>query len=228
MDKIKQMLLMQQNLNDATSGKDWEKGLTDKGKIIDWKRCVLLESAELINSYPWKHWKNIKAQPDFENIKIEVVDIWHFVMSEALRVFKIENLGDIEQLSNEIKKLPTFPVFKQKKNKQVHIDIYEQIKSIEYMIKVLFTSKDVLQLLDAFFAMASDLNLYLDELYNLYIGKNILNQFRQNNGYKEGSYKKVWGEVEDNVVMQNILAENINITPDNLYKKLENLYKYNN
>ena len=228
MDKIKQMLLMQQNLNDATSGKDWEKGLTDKGKIIDWKRCVLLESAELINSYPWKHWKNIKAQPDFENIKIEVVDIWHFVMSEALRVFKIENLGDIEQLSNEIKKLPTFPVFKQKKNKQVHIDIYEQIKSIECMIKVLFTSKDVLQLLDAFFAMASDLNLYLDELYNLYIGKNILNQFRQNNGYKEGSYKKVWGEVEDNVVMQNILAENINITPDNLYKKLENLYKYNN
>jgi len=228
MDKIKQMLLMQQNLNDATSGKDWEKGLTDKGKIIDWKRCVLLESAELINSYPWKHWKNIKAQPDFENIKIEVVDIWHFVMSEALRVFKIENLGDIEQLSNEIKKLPAFLAFKQKKNKPVHIDIYEQIKSIEYMIKVLFTSKDVLQLLDAFFAMASDLNLYLDELYNLYIGKNILNQFRQNNGYKEGSYKKVWGEVEDNVVMQNILAENINITPDNLYKKLENLYKYNN
>ena len=106
---------MQQNLNDATSGKDWEKGLTDKGKIIDWKRCVLLEAAELINSYPWKHWKNIKAQPDFENIKIEVVDIWHFVMSEALRVFKIENLGDIEQLSNEIKKIPTFPVFKQKK-----------------------------------------------------------------------------------------------------------------
>jgi len=228
MDKIKQMLLMQQNLNDATSGKDWEKGLTDKGKIIDWKRCVLLEAAELINSYPWKHWKNIKAQPDFENIKIEVVDIWHFVMSEALRVFKIENLGDIEQLSNEIKKIPTFPVFKQKKNKQVHIDIYEQIKSIEHMIKVLFTSKDVLQLLDAFFVMALDLNLYLDELYKLYIGKNILNQFRQNNGYKEGSYKKIWSEVEDNVVMQNILAENINITPDNLYKKLENLYKYNN
>jgi len=75
MNRIKQMLQLQQQLNDATSGTGWEAGLTNKGKRIDWKRCIYLEAAELVDSYPWKHWKNIDAEPDYENIKIEVVDI---------------------------------------------------------------------------------------------------------------------------------------------------------
>jgi hypothetical protein len=65
MDKILQMLQLQQQLNDATNGEGWEKGVTKNGKLIDWKRCSYLECAELIESYPWKHWKNIDAQPDY-------------------------------------------------------------------------------------------------------------------------------------------------------------------
>ena len=71
MQKILQMLQLQQQLNDNTNGKEWEKGITKNGKIIDWKRCAYLECAELIESYPWKHWKSIDASPDYENIKIE-------------------------------------------------------------------------------------------------------------------------------------------------------------
>ena len=41
----------------------------------------------------------------------------------------------------------------------------------------------------------------------LYIGKNCLNQFRQDNGYKEGHYIKVWNGKEDNVVMVEILEK---------------------
>ncbi len=47
------------------------------------------------------------------------------------------------------------------------------------------------QLLDA-----SGLNL--DTLYQAYVGKNVLNFFRQDNGYKEGSYVKLWQGREDN------------------------------
>ena len=50
MDKILQMLLLQQQLNDATNGEGWEKGTTKNGKLIDWKRCTYLECAELIES----------------------------------------------------------------------------------------------------------------------------------------------------------------------------------
>ena len=92
MSKILTMLKLQQKLNDETNGESWENGLTKQGKKIDWRRCIFLESAELIDSYPWKHWKNIDAKPDYENIKVELVDIWHFVMSEILRVNKIEDM----------------------------------------------------------------------------------------------------------------------------------------
>ncbi len=111
MDKILQMLELQQQLNDATNGEGWEKGVTKNGKIIDWKRCSYLECAELIESYPWKHWKNIDAQPDYANIKIEAVDIWHFIMSQGLEDYKMQNLGSIENLAQNINKLPNFSTF---------------------------------------------------------------------------------------------------------------------
>ncbi len=71
---------------------------------------------------------------------------------------------------------------------------------------------------------AYSLDLDFDSLYKLYIGKNILNKFRQDNGYKDGSYKKVWNGKEDNVVMQEILNSNSSISPDELYNKLKNEY----
>ena len=47
MDKMLQMLQLQQQLNDATNGENWEKGITKNGKVIDWKRCVYMECAEI-------------------------------------------------------------------------------------------------------------------------------------------------------------------------------------
>jgi hypothetical protein len=52
MNKIRQMLTLQQQLNDATNGEGWEGGTTKNGKVIDWKRASYLECAELIESYP--------------------------------------------------------------------------------------------------------------------------------------------------------------------------------
>jgi len=223
MDKIKQMLLLQQQLNDATSGAGWENGVTNKGKPIDWKRCIYLEAAELVDSYPWKHWKNIDAKPDYENIKIEVVDIWHFVMSEALRVYKKENIGTINDLTNDIKSVPFYDEFS-KLSKENNLDNYQQIAKIEELLAVLFADKSIKDLLNAFFKMSIGLNIDLNELYQLYIGKNILNQFRQDHGYKEGKYIKDWHGVEDNVVMQQILQGNPDITPEQLYQLLEKKY----
>jgi hypothetical protein len=64
----------------------------------------------------------------------------------------------------------------------------------------------------------------LDELYRLYVGKNILNRFRQDHGYKEGTYIKIWQGEEDNVVMQRILEKSENIAPQELYALLKNAY----
>jgi hypothetical protein len=43
-------------------------------------------------------------------------------------------------------------------------------------------------------------------LYNQYIGKNVLNFFRQDNGYKEGTYIKIWDGREDNEHLVEILT----------------------
>ena len=223
MDKILQMLQLQQQLNDATNGEGWEKGVTKNGKLIDWKRCSYLECAELIESYPWKHWKNIDAEPDYANIKIEAVDIWHFIMSQGLEDYKMQNLGNIETLAANINKLPNFQTFHENITPTTK-NYYEQIEVVEALMKTLFCGESTEKLMEAFIDVAVQSGLNLDALYKLYVGKNILNQFRQDHGYKEGSYIKVWNGEEDNVTMQRVLDKNDDVSPDELYKALEKAY----
>jgi len=217
------MLQLQQQLNDATNGEGWENGTTQNGKLINWKRCTYLECAELIESYPWKHWKNIDAEPDYANIKIEAVDIWHFIMSQALEDYKVQNIGSIEDLATSINNLENFSLFiadiiPSTKN------YYEQIEVVENLMKILFCNGNTEELMEAFINVAVQSGLNLDSLYKLYIGKNILNKFRQDHGYKDGSYIKIWNGEEDNVTMQRLLEENSTITPDALYNGLKTEY----
>ena len=223
MDKILQMLQLQQELNDATNGEGWEKGITKNGKIIDWKRCTYLECAELIESYPWKHWKNIDAKPDYENIKIEAVDIWHFIMSQALEDYKIKNLGTLDDLAKNINKLENFSKFT-KEIIPTTKDYYAQIEVVETLMKTLFCKSSTEETIEAFIDVAIISGLNLDSLYTLYIGKNILNKFRQDHGYKDGSYIKIWDGKEDNVTMQNLLEKNKNLSAEGLYGELKKAY----
>jgi dimeric dUTPase (all-alpha-NTP-PPase superfamily) len=223
MNKLFQMLILQQKLNDATNGTGWEKGVTKNGKVIDWRRCSYLECAELIESYPWKHWKSIDAEPDYENIKIEAVDIWHFIMSQALTDYKIKALGTIDTLAARITKLPNYEAFAAP-HTPTQKDYYEQIKVVEVLMRTLFCGGTTEKLMEDFFNVAMQSGLNLDALYKLYVGKNILNQFRQDHGYKEGNYIKIWNGEEDNVTMQKILDEVPEITPEALYKRLKEAY----
>ena len=47
--------------------------------------------------------------------------------------------------------------------------------------------------------------LSFDELFRHYVGKNVLNFFRQDHGYKTGEYIKVWNGKEDNEVLMDVL-----------------------
>jgi len=217
------MLTLQQQLNDTTNGEGWEKGVTKNGKLIDWKRCSYLECAELIESYPWKHWKNIDAEPDYDNIKIEAVDIWHFIMSQMLQDYKIDGKGGIQILTTAIESLPNYQTFTQE-NTPTQQNYYEQIAIVEELMRILFCDKSPEALMEAFINVAIQSGLNLDALYQLYIGKNILNQFRQDHGYKEGTYVKIWDKKEDNVVMQSILEESSETSPEELYEALANAY----
>lgn len=178
----------------------------------------------MIDSFPWKHWKNIELEPDWDNLQIEVVDVWHFIMSLAIENYFKTLRGGIEDIANDVSEMEAFS-----KVQTDALDFAEQdavIEKVENIMRIVL-AKDNLDL-EALFAEFFDLvvmsGLNLDTLYRLYVGKNILNQFRQDHGYKDGSYIKEWDGEEDNVVMKRIWEENGDITPEKLYHELAKSY----
>ena len=222
---IKEMFILQQKLNDETNGTGWENGYTKNDRIINWKRCIYMESAELIDSFNWKHWKDINKATDWENATIEIVDIWHFVMSLLLEEYKTHNRGSVDKLVKDVIDVHGFERFSKEPENRENADTMEVINDIESIMHITTASQiDLFDgLLKDYFAMSLKCGVNLKILYKYYIAKNVLNQFRQDNGYKEGTYKKVWGNKEDNEVMLEIMTENT-LGAQELYKKLDKVY----
>jgi len=225
MDKILLMLQLQNQLNDATNGKEWVNGITKNGKTINWKRCIYMECAEMVDSFSWKHWKSIDKEPDWENHQIEVVDVWHFIMSLAIEEYsKHKTSYNLEELSIHISKLSSFNKINDNVCKfEVQDKVIEKVENL-IALAILKDRFDLDSLINDFFDLVVISGLNLSTLYKLYVGKNILNQFRQDNGYKDGTYIKVWNNEEDNILMKRIWENNSDIKPDQLYKELSKIY----
>ena len=213
-EKIREIFELQNKLNVDTNGKNWVNGVTKENRNILWKRCMYMEACEAIDSFPaWKHWKDIHSKPDFNNLYIEVVDILHFLASDI-----IETKGSVE---DAIEKFVFAYENKPKRNTVASND--EIINLLEELAKSAICGKtptyEFLAVVDAI------PNFDLNDAYLLYIGKNCLNQVRQDNGYKEGTYKKLWDGKEDNVYMQRYTTENPNTTYQELYDYLTSEYK---
>ncbi len=225
-DYIREMFALQQKLNDETNGLGWENGYTKNNRIINWKRCIYMESAELIDSFNWKHWKNINSETDWENATVEIVDIWHFIMSLVLEDYKANNRGDLEQLVKDVLDVQGFETFTKEPGIRENVDTMQIINDIESIIHETTKMKvDVFDsLLKEYFSLSIKCGINLKVLYKFYVAKNILNKFRQDHGYKEGTYRKTWGKKEDNEVMLELLNKKT-LSADELYKELEKVYK---
>ncbi len=225
MEKVLEMLLLQQELNDATNGEGWEAGMTKNGKPINWKRCIYMECAEMVDSFAWKHWKAINQEPDWANLQIEVIDVWHFIMSLGLEDYAQNFRGSIEDLAMLLSQEPGY-VKLQEEGELLFAEPSDIMAKVEDLICNAVNPKtfDGPKLFEDFFELAHMSKLNLQDLYRLYVGKNILNQFRQDHGYKEGTYVKVWNGKEDNVVMQELWEENASLTPKVLYGSLQKAY----
>ncbi len=220
--KLEEMFVLQKTLNDETNGANWELGVNKFGKEINWLRCIHMEVGELIESTPWKHWKNIASNPDLENIHIELVDIWHFLMSYILQE---TNIPKAVALVN------THCIYEAVKTEDVDIKLLvKEAEKLSYISLAIQTGNMTTNganeiFIEQFFRTCKIAGLSFSNLQKMYIGKNCLNKFRQDNGYKEGSYKKVWNGKEDNVVMMEVLESCENISLESVYQKLERIYK---
>lgn len=227
MNKLLCMLDLQQQLNDSTNGKGWEAGVTKDGKPINWRRCIYMESAEMIDSFPWKHWKSIAQPTDYANLQIEIVDVWHFILSLVLESESARRSGrGMQAVAEEMLCSPWYDSLLGTQGGKFAEDRALMAK-IEAMMRHALEPEvpnDLGMVVDDFFALAYMGGLNLDQLYRLYVGKNILNRFRQDHGYKEGTYIKIWNGEEDNAVMKSAWEKNPDMSPDELYNTLKKGY----
>ena len=206
MVEVLNMARLQVRLNVNTNGTRWTKGITDENRIINWYRCIRMEAAELIDSFNWKHWKSLDLKPDIENAKVELVDIWHFIISQYL----IDNKDSI--IEDNMFRLSSLLIQVETMHKDANLD---PILVAENMIHATF-KKDINLIVSEFSKLMLALDFKMSDLYKLYIGKNVLNEFRQENGYKDGTYVKMWDKLEDNQVMMSLMAINPTIDPEGL------------
>jgi len=214
------MLCIQHDLNKKIMGEDYINS------NIPFYRAAIVESTELMDHRGYKWWKK---QEEFtperlQQAQLEIVDIWHFLMSHLI-VDKYDTDSDCV-ISEECFDLLEHCVTDSSSIEQTQ---ESQLRTIDNFISSL-TSEPILEhhfmsyCVD-FSNMMAAFDLSFDELYEMYIGKNALNYFRQNNGYKEGTYNKNgWinnqGEqVEDNVVLGEILNSDWETFSD-VYDKL--------
>jgi dimeric dUTPase (all-alpha-NTP-PPase superfamily) len=83
MDKLEQIFEMQEALNQRIGVE--MNGFSSEEKaewILNYTRAMQQEIAELVDSVPWKWWAKYQDF-DEQNARVEVVDLFHFLISLA-------------------------------------------------------------------------------------------------------------------------------------------------
>ncbi|MFP4282786.1 MAG: dUTPase [Opitutales bacterium] len=83
MDKLEEIFRLQEALNERI-GVSLD-GLSEEEKtrwVLNYTRAMQQELAELIDSVPWKWWAKYQAF-DEQNARVEVIDLFHFLISIA-------------------------------------------------------------------------------------------------------------------------------------------------
>jgi dimeric dUTPase (all-alpha-NTP-PPase superfamily) len=83
MDKLEEIFRMQDALNARIGVKLPPPTDEEKARwILNYTRALQQETAELIDSVPWKWWAKYQKF-DEQNARVEVVDLFHFLISMA-------------------------------------------------------------------------------------------------------------------------------------------------
>ena len=174
------MLEMQDSMNSRVD-RDW----IDRRR--EWYRAIWIECAELMDHYGgWKWWKN--SPKDVEQAMLEIVDIWHFGLSIRISTDRDHSraaAGIVDEwLAPEVSR--------------------GFLQDVERLAGFALNQKDFMVAIVP--SLLDDLGRGFDDLYRAYVGKNVLNFFRQDHGYRDGSYVKTWDDREDNEHLVEILS----------------------
>ena len=208
---FKTMVELQHKFNQQTIENYLEKDL-------NWNSAIIAESGELLDSLGYKWWK--KQVPDMDNVKVEAIDLLHFVISDTLQ--KNHNNKDELEASFIDETIAEFEEIFTK-------DLYQPLKDMNFFKLIDWLNYDEVPRFAVLKRVFEKLEMSNEDVYIAYIVKNCLNKFRQDNGYKKGFYIKDWNGKEDNVVAYDI-AKKIDLDEglfDHLYIVLSDFYHTN-
>jgi len=223
--QVQTMLHLQASMNSKVDP-DWVAA------AYPYLRAVVVEAAEAIEHHGWKWWK--KQHCDMAQLQMEIVDIWHFILSELL----LRNQGDetitaralcaqIAEQGSAALSSDTEGAVKTSiayDNQIVDLEKMDLLDKLELLIGLSTAHRIELSV---FSAVLHDCQMSWNDLYSQYVSKNVLNFFRQDHGYKEGTYQKLWQGKEDNehlVEIMQVLPASVAEYPQRLYEALKARY----
>ncbi len=206
------MLEMQDGMNKKVNP-DWVAANNN------WHRAIQVEAVEAIEHHGWKWWK--KQNCDMAQLRMELVDIWHFILSTviqntrgSIRFSTIEMISELNLSQKSV----------QFDNQYYILAKMSLVEKLDLMVGLSAAKRTSLALFDS---LLSDCGMSWVELFKQYTGKNVLNVFRQDYGYKAGTYIKIWNGREDNehlVEVLDIIDLSANNVHDELYQTLKSRY----
>jgi dimeric dUTPase (all-alpha-NTP-PPase superfamily) len=172
--QIAKLCKMQDELNTYIHP-DW------KAQGFDWETAVNDECLEILGHLGWKWWKDKTykqgiTEANKAQIKLELIDLLHFVISSRIEWSQPESNGYIHDAIN------------------IDCNIYgggfyEGVKCLQQDALHYGISSDSVNFLAN---LMHRLDMTEQEILETYTQKYVLNKFRQDHGYKDGSYVKEW------------------------------------
>lgn len=242
----------------AMGQNDWWNVSELNCKPVDYSIAMLGEIGEGISSLDFKWWSGLDTL-DQENFITELVDALHFDLSNTMRIFyalKEINGFDVEQEQNYIREL--FKYFGSAVGNsfgydQEHYELFKDSDRLDLIKEYIFHSlskdrdcratlnfgkfseelqkvnEDLFKSLYYLFELANAYGVSFETMIMRYKLKNALNHVRKMNGYKEGTYKKMWltssGEIVEDNKAANDLFVNGSVPFDEMVSILDAYYK---
>lgn len=186
----------------------------------NWHRAIQVEGVEAIEHHGWKWWK--KQDCDLAQLRMELVDIWHFILSASIQAkFGNISLAKMEMMAelNLRQKSVQFD------NQYYVLTQLSLLDKLDLLVGLAASKRASLALFES---LLQDCGMEWNDLFKQYVGKNVLNVFRQDHGYKTGTYIKIWEGREDNEHLVEVIEVVDLESPDvrdDLYSKLKARYQ---
>jgi len=163
----------------------------------NWHRAIQVEGVEAIEHHGWKWWK--KQDCDLAQLRMELVDIWHFILSASIQakfgniaLAKMEMMAELNLRQKSV----------QFDNQYYVLTQFGLLDKLDLLVGLAAAKRTSLALFES---LLQDCDMEWNDLFKQYVGKNVLNVFRQDHGYKAGTYIKIWDGREDNEHLVEVL-----------------------